>query len=149
MGAKAEKEIQMNLEDDLQKFILYDRKLIFKRLKVLSKNLGIETKINQMVNFINELDSIFLRNLDIEKSTNDIKKQLIYNADKRLELRCIVKGVKIYLKGFGLIKNIDEEKLKQLFEFLFLVRLSKKISDVSYYSSQHYRLDKSIEEILT
>jgi hypothetical protein len=139
----------MKLVNELQNLILYDRKNIFKRINVLKAKLGIDKKTNELVNFIDDIDFIILSNLDFDKNSRDIKDQLIKNADKRLELRCVINGQKKYIKGYGSIKDIPKEKLRDIFEFITLFRLSKKIKEVSYYASQHYRIDKVIEEVTT
>ena len=66
---------------------------------------------------------------------------------KKLEILCSVKGKKHYIKGFGLIKNIPNKKLKDIYEFTILIKLSKQISEVSYYASRHHRIDNTIFEI--
>jgi len=137
----------MSFEKELQELIIYDRKKLFSRLKKLKSKLDINKKMDNVSKFIDDIDSIFLNNLDIKQGSFDIKEQLSKNANKRLELRCVIEGKREYLKGFGLIKNIKSEKLKDIFEFLILMRLSKKISEVSYYASQHYRIDKVIKEV--
>lgn len=137
----------MHIEEELHNLMLSDRKHIVTKIKKLRIKLKIDKKLDDEIDFIDDIDFVFLSNIDFEKGSKDIKQQMILNANKRLELRCVVKGEKKYLKSYGLIKNISKEKLKDIFEFLTLVRLSKKISEVSYYASQYYRTDNLLNEI--
>lgn len=139
----------MHLEDVLHNLILYDKKQIIIRIKQLRIKLEIDKKLDNEIDLIEDIDFVFLSNIDLEKSSTEIKQQMILNANKRLELRCVIKGKKKYLKGYGLIKNISKQQMKDIFEFLTLIKLSKRISDVSYYASQYYRADNLLNEIFT
>lgn len=137
----------MEIDDNLQNLILYDRKYIFEKIKKLQKKLDIDKKLNTMVNFIDDIDYLFLSNLDLNSSPNEILNQIKNNAEKNLELRCVIDGKKRYIKSYGLVKNISRETLKDLSEFLILIKLSKKIAETSYFASQYYRVDKLFNEL--
>ena len=135
----------MTLNKEINNLILYDRKNIFKRIDFLKKKLDLEKKMDEMVTFIDDIDSIYISNLDLEKNDKTIKEQITRNSEKILELRCMIKGKRKFIKHFGKIGSIPYEKLQHIFELLMLIKLSKKISETSYFASQYYRSDKQFE----
>lgn len=136
------------MDNNLQNLILYDRKYIFEKIKKLKIKLDIDEKLDSMVTFIDDIDYIFLSNLDLNSNTSEILNQIKDNAEKKLELRCVIDGKKRYLKSYGLIKNVSKKTLKDLYEFLILIKLSKKIAETSYFASQYYRTDKLFNELI-
>jgi|GEM_PF-5962335 len=137
----------MNFKDEIDNFILYDRKRIFEKISELKIKLELDKKLNSKIDFIDDIDFIYVRNLDMEQSIEDIRKQMINNKDKKLELECVINGKKNYLKGFGKIENISKDVLLDIYKFITLIKLSKRISETSYYASQYYRSEIIFEEL--
>jgi len=84
-------------------------------------------KFDSLIKYIDELDTLFLTNIDIERDKDTLKKQLKENKNKKLEMWCYIKGKKYYIKSFGTIKNISQEKLIQISRFLLLIKLFIKL----------------------
>jgi hypothetical protein len=128
------------ISSEIRNLILFDKKNLFAELDLLKKELGLNEKIDSLAKFIDEVDSIHLTNID--SSSNDIESQLIAKHDKRLEIRCNIRGKKQFLKSFGNIGKIEQTKLQTIFKFVSLVKLIKSIDEASFYASQYYRMNK-------
>lgn len=128
----------MGIEEDISKLILIEKKNILHEIDELKKKLGIFEKISSMVDFIDDLDSIHLRNLDLEANKKDIAEQLQSNKDKKLELWCYIKGKKTYIKSFGTISNVDSDTLTIIYKLTTILKLIKKVNESSYYASKYH-----------
>ncbi|WP_294966911.1 hypothetical protein [Sulfurimonas sp.] len=136
----------MSIDKEIQKIILHDKKYILDEIALLKKELLLEKKIDSLIVFIDEMDSLFLTNLDIR--ARSISEQIAINFDKKLEMRCYIKGEKKFIKGFGKIGQIKIEKLNSIFKFINLIKLLKSMSESSFYASQYYRADKLFDELV-
>ena len=126
----------MNIENDIQKIILFEKKYILRQLDLLKKDLGLEKKFNTTIAFIDDMDSIYLTNLDLK--SKDLFSEIKTNGEKKLEMRCHINGEKKYIKSFGQINQIPIKTLIQIIKFINLVKLLKSMSDASYYASQYH-----------
>ena len=132
----------MGISDDIEKIILLDKKNILREIEHLKKRLSVKEQMDKVVAYLDDIDSVYTRNLDFEKKHEDIKKQLELNKEKKLELLCKIKGKSKYIKSFGTIGLIDKATLLDISRLLSLLKLIKKISDVSHQASQYYRTDE-------
>jgi len=132
----------MNVEKEIEKLIGYDRKTILKRIKKLRVELEIDEKLKALARFNDDIDYIILRNIDSGKSFANLKTKLQKHKGLKIELRCSIKGKKKYIKNFGVIENISEEKLYKIFQFSLLFKLSKKINEASLLAAQYYTTEK-------
>lgn len=140
---------QMNLLDEIENIILLERSNIILEIEKLQAQLSIKKKFDSLIKYIDELDTLFLTNIDIEKDKDTLKKQLKENKNKKLEMWCYIKGKKYYIKSFGTIKNISQEKLIQISRFLLLIKLFIKTNEATYYASQYYCADIMFENLET
>jgi len=131
----------MNIEKDLEFFILYDKKNILKQIEILKVKLRIKDAFKI---YFDDIDTIFLKHLNLEDKLSNVKKQMELNKNKNLELYCKKNGKQIYIKSFGKINDISKKKLNTIFKLLMLIKLNKKINEISYLSSQVFRADKLI-----
>ncbi|NUW27241.1 hypothetical protein HUX57_11295 [Arcobacter butzleri] len=132
----------MNLSKDIEHFILYDRTNIHKEIKKLTNNLGINKKIASLVSIQDDVDYFYLSSFDVFASPKSFIEQFEINKEKRLELRCVIKGKKEYIKSFGLIKDVNKDILNDLCQLLTLFKVSKKVSELSYYASKYFKFKK-------
>jgi len=133
----------MNLEKEIEKLIGYDRKTILKRIKKLRVELEIDEKLKTLARFNDDIEYIILRNIDSSQSFTNLKTKLKGHKNLKIELRCSIKGKKKYIKNFGVIENISEDKLYKIFQFSVLFRLSKKINEASLLAAQYYTAKKN------
>lgn len=133
------------LKTDIEKLILFDKNNLILAIEALKKELGLDEKIGSLAKFIDDIESIYITNLDIYATELDV--ELREKSDKKLELRCYIDGKKTYLKGFGRIGKIEIQMLKKIFMFLNLVRLIKSINESAFYASQYYRTNKLWEKL--
>lgn len=134
----------MEINKILEQFILFDKIHLLNEINEIKKKLKISKEFKVP---IVEMSSIYLRNLSFDGSLKDIREQIELNKEKDLELCCTYNGKMLYLKGFGKIKNIDKSKMESIFKLLTLMRIIKRIDDVSYSSSQYYRANKQFKEL--
>lgn len=134
----------MEINKLLEQFILFDKKDLLCEINVLKKKLNI---IKEFKVPIIEMSSIYLRNLSFDSSLKDIQEQIEKNKEKKIELFCTHNGKALFLKTFGKIENINKQKMEDIFKLLTLMRLIKKIDEVSYQSSQYYRINNQLEEL--
>lgn len=131
---------------EIENFIMFDKKNILHEVENIKKELDIADKFQIS---LNSIDSIFLKNLNLENKALEINKQIELNKDKDLKLYYKHDGKQIYVKSFGQIKTINKEKLKKIFKFLMLIKFIIKINDISYVASQYYRSDMMFENLET
>ena len=130
----------MSLEKKLLDVVSYDRKEILDALKQLRKELEIDKKISDIARLNDDIDSIFLRSINLNNTFVNINKQLKENSDKKLELRCIVKGKQYYLKSFGIIKEVPNKVIIKVFEFIYLHKILKSLYEAAIASAKFDKL---------
>lgn len=133
----------MELKKSLEQFILFDKSNLLEEISRLKQLL----KIDDFKVSINDMESIFIKNFPQNGNKEAILKHFKENKNKVLELYCNYNGKKVYLKSFGKIEQIDKNKFINIFKLLILIRLYKKIDEVSYFSSQYYRANSQFEEL--
>jgi len=131
----------MGIKEDIENLVLFDKKNILSEIDELKKQLKIEKQFNGLVEFIEDLDSVYLRNLKLETNDDEIVSQLKSNENKKLELWCYIKGKKKYIKSFGTIGKIQADELNSIFKFVCLIRLLKNMNEVSFYASKYHMLN--------
>jgi hypothetical protein len=134
----------MEINKLLEQFILFDKKNLLSEINELKKKLKITKEFKVP---IIEMSSIYLRNLSFDGSIKDIREQIEKNKEKKIELFCTHNGKALFLKTFGKIESINKQKMEDIFKLLTLMRLIKKIDEVSYSSSQYYRVNNQFEEL--
>lgn len=132
------------LDINLKTIINFDKKAIFEEINHLKNEIGIYKKFNESIEFIEDVDSIYLTNFDIY--TKNIKKEILQKKDKSIELRCFVKKQKIYLKNFGKIENLEVQYIQKILKFIFLIKLAKNINEDKILSSKIFLLNKQIKQ---
>lgn len=134
----------MELKKTLEQFILFDKTSIIKEIEILKGAL----KIKNFKVPLTQMNSIYIKNMPFENNHDEFKTYLKTNKEKVIELYCNHNGKMVFLKNFGKIEHLNKEKLETIFRLLTLIKLFKKIDEVSYYSSQYYRSDKFFDELL-
>lgn len=98
-----------------------------KEVKKLKKELEIT---HEFKGFINNFESIYLKNLTLENTSN-ISRELESNKEKDLQLYYKFMGKQVYVKSFGKIKTIEKTKLVKIIKLVMLLKIIKQInSDV-------------------
>lgn len=128
----------MSIQKDIEQIILLDKKNILIEIDFLKERLGIAQKLNKLVKYIDDIESIYLRNIDFTSRIEDLKKQLQGDQYKPLVMWCKVTNKKLYIKSFGTIDQVSEETIVDLIRFMSLVRLVKQIDNSIYYASRYY-----------
>jgi len=136
----------MDINKTLEQFILFDKTDLLNEINKIKENLKINKEFKVP---IVEMSSIYFKNLSFDTSIKETKEQIELNKEKDLELYCTYQGKMLYLKGFGKIKNIDKIKMENIFKLLMLMRVVKKLDEMSYLSSQYYRSDKQFDELFS
>lgn len=126
----------MTFQEEIEKLILLDKKGVLKEIESLHKSLGIRDKIKHYAKHLDDLDSVYVVNLDVEKNWSDILIQAQENKHKKLELWCKINGDKKYIKSLGTIEMIGHDQIKAVAKFIWLIRLVKKINEAIYYASR-------------
>ena len=137
----------MSIQKDIEQIILLNKKNILLEIDILKENLGIAQKFNKLVNYIDEIESIYLRNIDFTNRMEDLKKQLLEDQHKTLEMWCKVKNKKLYVKNFGTIDQADDTTIINLIRFITLVRLIKQIDNATYYASRYYESAQLLNDL--
>lgn len=133
----------MTFQEEIEKLILIDKKSILKEIESLQKILGIRDKIKHCAKYLDDLDSVYVVNLDVEKNWENMIIQAQENKHKKLELWCKIKGDKKYIKSFGEIVTVEHDQIKSIARFIWLIRLVKKINEATYYASRLNEILKS------
>lgn len=137
----------MSIQKDIEQIILLNKKNILIEIDILKEHLGISRKLNLLVNYIDEIESIYLRNIDFTDRIENLKKQLPEDQHKTLEMWCKVKNKKLYVKKFGTIGQVDNATIINLIRFITLVRLIKQIDNAIYYASRYYESDQLLNNL--
>ena len=136
-------DLMNKFANNINNLIGYRTDYLLEEINDLQDGLGIDP----LTVSIEEIDTVFIKSINLQIGYRKILSQLENKKDDYLSIHYKVSGKQYTLKSFGKISKIGHEKIFKIVKLITLMKLVKQMNDLSYLASGVRLLDETLEKM--